>query len=105
MWLIDTTTLHLTWRIEVTHGAPYAILSHTWAAEEVTFTDMKNLETAKRKIGWHKIAKTCELAKEEGFKYAWVDTCCIDKSSSAELSEAISSMFEWYALSSICYVW
>lgn len=34
----------------------------------------------------------------------WVDTCCIDKSSSAELSEAINSMFAWYRNAKICYV-
>jgi hypothetical protein len=48
---------------------------------------------------------SCEQAKREGLKYVWVDTCCIDKTSSAELSESINSMFEWYRLSSVCYAY
>ncbi|KAJ4224929.1 hypothetical protein NW757_014308 [Fusarium falciforme] len=37
--------------------------------------------------------------------YVWVDTFCIDKASSAELSEAINSMYKWYGDSNICYVY
>jgi len=105
MWLIDTTTLQLCWRIEPQLGPPYAILSHTWGDDEVTFADMQNRRVAEKKEGWHKIEQTCRLARSEGYGYAWVDTCCIDKSSSAELSEAINSMFEWYSLARVCYAW
>jgi len=105
MWLIDTTTLQLEWRIEAQVGPPYAILSHTWGVGEVTFADIQDRKKAETKAGWHKIEQTCELARSEGYRYAWVDTCCIDKSSSAELSEAINSMFEWYRLSGTCYAW
>jgi hypothetical protein len=37
--------------------------------------------------------------------HIWIDTCCIDKSSSAELSEAINSMYDWYAASQVCYAY
>ena len=47
--------------------------------------------------------ETCRLAREQGLSYAWIDTCCIDKSSSAELTEAINSMFNWYKESAICF--
>ncbi|EHK97193.1 putative Phthiocerol synthesis polyketide synthase type I PpsC [Glarea lozoyensis 74030] len=104
MWLINTSTLKLEF-----FGDPenqkYAILSHTWEHEEVSFQDMIDLDKARSKAGFSKIDRTCELARSSGLKYAWVDTCCIDKSSSAELSEAINSMFEWYKLSKICYVY
>lgn len=104
MWLINTSTLKLENFIDPgSDGISYAILSHTWEEEEVSFQEFANLETAKIKQGFAKIAKTCELAKSESYKYAWVDTCCIDKSSSAELSEAINSMYEWYRASSVCY--
>jgi hypothetical protein len=56
-------------------------------------------------LGFAKIAVCCQRALEDGFQYCWIDTCCIDKSSSAELSEAINSMFRWYKESSICYVY
>ncbi|KAL2881491.1 hypothetical protein SGCOL_003057 [Colletotrichum sp. CLE4] len=61
-------------------------------------------ETTKSKAGFDKVAKTCEVAREKGLGYAWVDTCCIDKSSSAELSEAINSMFRWYQEAKVCLV-
>ncbi|ROW03132.1 hypothetical protein VMCG_05792 [Cytospora schulzeri] len=82
---------------------PYAILSHTWEDEEVTFKDMKTPSRCHGKLGFNKIRMTCKQAAKDGLEYAWIDTCCIDKSSSAELSEAINSMFRWYKRSSRCY--
>jgi hypothetical protein len=86
----------------------YAILSHTWRDEEVSFQDMQptaSRECVIKKAGNKKIAKACEQASKDGLAYAWVDTCCIDKSSSAELSEAINSMFNWYQKATVCYVY
>ncbi|KAI0967926.1 HET-domain-containing protein [Xylaria arbuscula] len=83
----------------------YAILSHTWGSEEVTLEAMKCASTRSNLKGYDKIAATCRIALEQGLEYAWVDTCCIDKSSSAELSEAINSMFAWYRNASVCYAW
>lgn len=80
----------------------YAILSHTWEGEEVSFKDM-NDGTYRDKKGFRKIEMTCQLAAKEGLQYAWVDTCCIDKSSSAELTEAINSMYRWYQRAEVCY--
>jgi len=61
--------------------------------------------TAATKRGWDKIQKFCEQARKLDLRYVWVDTCCIDKSSSAELSEAINNMFRWYGLAEICIVY
>jgi len=72
--------------------------------EEYLFEDVKNA-TGRDKPGYEKVAVCCELAAAENLQYAWIDTCCIDKSSSAELSEAINSMFAWYRDSTICYVY
>jgi len=84
----------------------YAILSHTWGAdgEEVTFKDLMK-GTGKSKAGYQKIRFCGEQAATDGLQYFWVDTCCIDKSSSAELSEAINSMFRWYHNAGKCYVY
>lgn len=89
---------------------PYAILSHTWGEGEVTFQDVTlphpDLGT---KRGWLKIVgfRDAIIAKSNLLKspvqYVWVDTCCIDKTSSSELSEAINSMFRWYRESVICF--
>jgi hypothetical protein len=84
----------------------YAILSHTWADEEVSFLEFTtDLEAARLKAGFRKIGFTCRQAIVDGLDYAWVDTSCINKSSSAELSEAINSMFTWYKNASICYAY
>lgn len=83
----------------------YAILSHTWGDDEVTFQDMADPEKAHHKAGFDKISKTCRVANLQGFRHAWIDTCCIDKSSSAELSEAINFMFALYAGSGRCFVY
>src|SRR3981189_1136055 len=84
----------------------YAILSHTWGAdtEEVSFKDMMD-GTGKRKPGYDKIRFCGEQARRDGLQYFWIDTCCIDKSSSTELQEAINSMFRWYRNAAKCYVY
>jgi hypothetical protein len=84
----------------------YAILSHTWGGdvEEVTFEDLAK-GTGKRKAGYQKIRFCGEEAARHGLQYFWVDTCCIDKSSSAELQESINSMFRWYRDAAECYVY
>ena len=104
MRLINTTTLALHDYL----GDPprYAILSHTWETDEVSlqeFTALQDDVPLPRKQGFTKIQNACELARSQGFEYAWVDTCCIDKSSSAELTEALNSMFTWYQNAEVCY--
>jgi ankyrin repeat protein len=83
---------------------PYVILSHTWAKEEVSYQEI-NKTSANQKSGYEKITQFCLIAKSDGYKYAWIDTCCIDKTSSAELSEAINSMYFWYRNAEICYTY
>ncbi|KAE9979256.1 hypothetical protein EG327_007074 [Venturia inaequalis] len=112
----------------------YAILSHTWGPEEVTFTQVQQFSALKdgqavyetqavhlpgfatpqaslvqrsieSKAGYTKIKMACQQAGKDGFQYIWIDTCCIDKSSSAELSEAINSMYDWYRDAEIAYAY
>jgi hypothetical protein len=82
----------------------YAILSHTWTGQEVTYQDLIS-GTGENKSGYDKIKFCGEQASKDGLKYFWVDTCCIDKSNSAELSTAINSMFRWYRNAKKCYVY
>ncbi|KAK5214907.1 hypothetical protein LTR72_011997, partial [Exophiala xenobiotica] len=84
---------------------PYAILSHTWGTdqEEVTFKDFID-GRAKNKEGYTKIQFCADQARKDGLRHFWIDTCCIDKTDPAELSEAIVSMFRWYASAARCYV-
>ncbi|KAM7187356.1 Heterokaryon incompatibility protein (HET) domain containing protein [Naviculisporaceae sp. PSN 640] len=85
---------------------PYAILSHTWEDDEITLQEFA-LGTAKIKAkkGYVKVTQACALALRDGIDYLWVDTCCIDKTSSAELAEAINSMFQWYQDARVCYAY
>ncbi|KAF5667212.1 vegetative incompatibility het-e-1 [Fusarium heterosporum] len=108
MRLINVETLELESFIGE-QGRPtptYAILSHVWTTEEVSFQQITGLQPlSEESLGYRKIVEFCARARNEGFEYAWVDTCCIDKTSSAELSEAINSMFLWYRKSAACYVY
>ncbi|KAL8720088.1 MAG: hypothetical protein Q9225_002995 [Loekoesia sp. 1 TL-2023] len=103
MRLLNTSTLYL-------HNfhddliPPYVILSHTWGGDEVVFQDLEK-PSSKLRAGYIKIISCCALARSEGWEYIWIDTCCIDKTSSAELSEAINSMYQWYKNAEVCYVY
>jgi hypothetical protein len=83
---------------------PYAILSHTWGTEEVTFKDLTE-GTGEQKIGYQKLRFCGNQAKEHGLQYFWADTCCIEKSNEKELTTAINSMFYWYQRAARCYVY
>src|SRR5438034_757750 len=102
MCLLNTTTKHLLDFFDE-QKPPYAILSHTWGSEEVTLQDLEKLHEGEtnypsadpicKKTGYHKIERCCDQALRDGFAWVWIDTCCIDKTNSVELSEAINSMF------------
>lgn len=103
MRLIHTTTLSLR-EFNEADIPPYAILSHRWEKDEVSFQDMSR-DDVETKAGYQKIKNFCRTAAEDGFEYVWVDTCCIDKTNSSELSEAINSMYRWYKDSEVCYAY
>ncbi|KAM5546144.1 hypothetical protein V8D89_000270 [Ganoderma adspersum] len=50
-----------------------------------------------------KIREACKVAREDSHWYIWIDSCCIDKTSSSELSEAINSMYQWYSWADMCF--
>jgi len=102
-----------TFRLETFNGPklpPYAILSHTWGDREVLFQHIEaasHHESNTEKRSWSKIRNACQKAcqNQPQLEYIWVDTCCINKDSSAELSEAINSMYPWYETATICYAY
>ncbi|KIN08755.1 hypothetical protein OIDMADRAFT_69002, partial [Oidiodendron maius Zn] len=115
MRLLQTATLQLEeffassaidQRLENQRIPKYAILSHTWGFEEITFQDITGDKTIiQHKAGFNKVRDSCRQARADGYAYIWIDTCCIDKTSSAELSEAVNSMYQWYKDSAICYAY
>jgi hypothetical protein len=83
----------------------YAILSHTWLdGQEVTYQDLIR-GAGNGKSGYDKIKFCGEQATRDSLQYFWVDTCCIDKSDTDELTTAINSMFRWYRDAKKCYVY
>ncbi|KAI0366867.1 HET-domain-containing protein [Pilatotrama ljubarskyi] len=128
MWLLNTNDMELRWfhNPPDKHGEDrYAILSHVWdQAGEQTFQEVKDiLATAKTSSSRverslqpgegcpslrddarlsPKIRACCAFARTMGYRYVWIDSCCIDKASSSELSESINSMFRWYSLAAVC---
>ncbi|RPD75564.1 hypothetical protein L226DRAFT_485780 [Lentinus tigrinus ALCF2SS1-7] len=121
MWLLDTHTFKLHW-CHNPEKECYAILSHVWnRAGEQTFQDLRQIHAdINESPASHRAPETqpslwndvrfsvklrcfCALARNHGYRYGWLDACCIDKTSSAELSEAINSMYEWYLRSDICF--
>jgi hypothetical protein len=100
MRLLNTKDLSVT---EFAANIPkYATLSHTWEVEEVMFADIQNLTVAENMRGFAKIQAAARIARSQLYDWIWIDTCCIDKTSSAELSEAINSMFAFYKNAGLC---
>ena len=103
MPLLDTTTIRLSEFIK--RPEKYEILSH-WREEkeEVSLQDLPKRSCSRRK-GYQKLFKCCGVARDQNIEYIWIDICCIDKTSNAELSEAINSMYDWYKYAFVCYVY
>ncbi|MCJ1379929.1 hypothetical protein MMC17_003032 [Xylographa soralifera] len=102
MRLVRTKTLEMVDTETMEEIPAYGILSHRWEEEEVTFQEMQSDEARRNKRGFQKIQMCCRIAKED---FIWVDTCCIDKTSSSELQEAINSMYQWYQNAHGCYAY
>ena len=110
MWLLrtDRAELHFFARnFDATGG--YVILSHTWVGNEQTFQEVKAIAEQCHRDGTNprdfvhaKIRNCCIAAEKRGYRWVWIDSCCIDKTSSSELSEAINSMFRWYKEAEVC---
>ncbi|KAF2664299.1 HET-domain-containing protein [Microthyrium microscopicum] len=94
MRLLHTTNLRVQEFVDADIPS-YAILSHTWGEEE-------SGSFSKRK-SFPKLQGACQRAVQDSLEWIWIDTCTIDKTSSADLSEAINSMYTYYAESKICY--
>lgn len=87
------------------HSPPYAILSHTWEGDQEVTYDELLAGTGTRKNGHAKLRFCRERAAADGLEYFWVDTCCINKATSDELTMSINSMFRWYQRANKCYVY
>jgi hypothetical protein len=85
----------------------YAIFSHRWQKDEVLFADVADpdralSEATRNKSGFVKLEAFCRIALEHGLQHVWIDTCCVDRNSSAEVSEYSNALFEYYAKAELC---
>ena len=116
MRLLETNTGRFHY-FNSSRDASYAILSHVWQKNkdssldaEQTFYEVRQAQEATARHESvlprlnYKIRRFCAVARDAGFKFGWVDTCCIDKLNSSEVSEAVNSMFSWYRDAGACYV-
>ena len=75
------------------------MFSHTWEGREPTFQDVNLVDSVwnlNRSPLDEKLRQFCTRVRDDGYRWAWSDTCCIDKSTSAILSRSLISMYEWY---------
>jgi hypothetical protein len=84
----------------------YSILSHTWGKEEVSYQEVCSAENVDfKKSGFGKVWGCVEQSLQMSLEYTWIDSCCINSDSSAELSEAINSMYAWYQNAEVCFAY
>ena len=84
---------------------PFAILSHMWSPEEVTYNGLTNQpEHCESKERYAKFLFCLRQAEYDGFEYFHMDTCCINPANNMELQTVINSMFRWFNSASKCYV-
>ncbi|KAH0832421.1 hypothetical protein J3R83DRAFT_13461, partial [Lanmaoa asiatica] len=84
----------------------YATFSHTWEGDEPLYHDILH-ESVHNLAGSPQVMKLlmfCKIVWEAGFRWAWSDTCCINKTDGAALQESLTSMFQWYHESSLTII-
>lgn len=108
MRLLHTTELRLVADSDTAFRADprYAILSHRWMDDEISFEDLFRLDNPEDKsLAMKKVKGACNRAREDGYTWIWIDSLCICKTNAVELGEAINSMFRWYRKADICYAY
>ena len=85
----------------------YAMFSHRWEMVEPLYKDVDGSDvfSLPESPGTSKLQHFCRHARARGFRWAWSDTCCIDKNSTSELQKAIISMFNWYRNSALTIIY
>ncbi|KAH7884194.1 hypothetical protein F5I97DRAFT_1671165 [Phlebopus sp. FC_14] len=102
--VVGSSTAHNLVDNFIKENGRFAILSHTWGKEELSYKDMRKQRNL-RGQGYEKLKNFCTISHTDyGVEFGWMDTVCIDKSSSVELDESIRSMFAWYQESYVCIV-
>ncbi|KAG2160226.1 uncharacterized protein EDB93DRAFT_1217741 [Suillus bovinus] len=82
-------------------------LSHRWEGKEQTLREIQDRPIYSfDPVGTVvKLQRFCEVVRDLGYHWAWMDTCCIDKQYNVELEESLNSMFVWYRHSALTIVY
>jgi hypothetical protein len=83
------------------------MLSHRWDAKESKLHEIQGKFVYKLHPvgGIVKLQSFCKIARDAGYRWAWMDTCCIDQTNNVELQESINSMFVWYHHSALTIIY
>ncbi|KAG1734780.1 heterokaryon incompatibility protein-domain-containing protein [Suillus lakei] len=110
--LVSSTTMHPDLQMKrikevVAMFFCYAMLSHRWEGEEPLLQDVQGKVVYELDPvgGITKLQSFCKTAHDAGYRWAWSDTCCINKSNNVELQESVNSMFIWYHHSALTVVY
>ncbi|KAF8554956.1 hypothetical protein OG21DRAFT_1508243 [Imleria badia] len=86
----------------------YVTLSHVWQGKEPSFQDV-NLAGSVWQLDWsplnEKLRQFCEVVRTERYRWAWSDTCCIDKTTSMVLNQSLTMMYKWYEAAASTFVY
>ncbi|KAI6110692.1 hypothetical protein EDD16DRAFT_1231821 [Pisolithus croceorrhizus] len=102
MYLLNINTQQLE---DIHERRPYAILSHAWRVGETHHFHEIGTENVRIQPGYEKVEMCCELARQDGLDYVWIDTCCADANSSAAHTERTISAYTWYQQAQVCYTY
>jgi len=110
--LLLTTMMHADLHMEhlqevVATYFHFAMLSHRWEASEPLLYDIKDEDVYKLNPvgGIVKLQSFCRTARDAGYHWAWMDTCCIDQTNNVEVQESVNSMFVWYRHSALTIIY
>ncbi|KIO03769.1 hypothetical protein M404DRAFT_144765, partial [Pisolithus tinctorius Marx 270] len=102
MYLLNINTQQLE---DINERCPYAILSHAWRIGETLHFHEIGTESVRIQPGYEKVEMCCELARQDGLDYVWIDTCCADANTSAGQTEKAISAYTWYQQAQVCYTY
>ncbi|KPM43048.1 hypothetical protein AK830_g3522 [Neonectria ditissima] len=110
MWLVNTVTFNLHQYDPTARNPPYATLSHSSQGQGPNFRDLCNsdswnLSAISHLPGIDTIFKACSKARTLGLGMLWADSVCVDRSSTADISEAVNSQFQICKNAQVCLVY
>ena len=85
----------------------YVTLSHVWGRKEALFQDVNEAGSVWQlgsSSGNEKLRKFCEVVRDDGYRWAWCDASCIDKTISTVLNQSLKMMYKWYEASAATFV-